>query len=70
MCLAVPLSVALVVFMLQNTRSVEVSFLWMHGTSPLALVLLAAAVGVALVTMLTGAARVTQVRRLFRRPRS
>jgi uncharacterized integral membrane protein len=69
MWLAVPLSVVLIVFMLQNTRSVEVSFLSMHGTSPLALILFVAAVGAALVTMLTGAARITQLHRLFRRQR-
>jgi uncharacterized integral membrane protein len=27
----------LIIFMLQNTRSVEVTFLWMHGTLPLTL---------------------------------
>jgi uncharacterized integral membrane protein len=55
--------------MLQNTRSVEVTFLWMHGTLPLALALLIAGVGVAILTMVVGAARITQLRRLSRRQR-
>lgn len=58
--------VVLIVFMLQNTRSVEVTFLWMHGTLPLALALLIAGVGVAILAMVVGAARITQLRRLSR----
>jgi uncharacterized integral membrane protein len=46
-----------IVFMLQNTRGVEVTFLWMHGTLPLALALLIAAVGSAILAMVFGAAR-------------
>ncbi|TDC41719.1 DUF1049 domain-containing protein [Micromonospora sp. KC213] len=53
---------ALIVFMLQNTRSAEVSFLWMHEGLPLALGLLIAGVGTALLTMAVGAARITQLR--------
>jgi uncharacterized integral membrane protein len=66
-CVAALLFVALIVFMLQNTRSVEVSFLWMHGNLPLALALLVAAVGAVVVTEVVGAARITQLRRLSRR---
>jgi lipopolysaccharide assembly protein A len=61
--------VALIVFMLQNTRRVEVTFLWMHGTLPLALALLIAGVGSAILAMVFGAARITQLRRLARRRR-
>jgi uncharacterized integral membrane protein len=61
--------VVLIVFMLQNTGSVEVHFLWMDGTVPLALALLIAAVGAAIVAMTVGAARITQLRRLVRRRR-
>jgi uncharacterized integral membrane protein len=68
-CAAALALVALIVFMLQNTRSVEVSFLWMHGTLPLALALLIAAVGAAILTMVFGAGRITQLRRLARRRR-
>jgi len=68
-CAAALVSVALIVFMLQNTRSVEVSFLWLHGTLPLALALLIAAVGSAILTMVAGTARISQLRRLARRRR-
>lgn len=50
--------------MLQNTRSIEVTFLWMHGTLPLALALLTA--GVSILAMVVGATRITQLRRLSR----
>jgi putative membrane protein len=69
LCAAVLAFVVLIVFMMQNTRSAEVSFLWMHGTIPLALALLIAAVGSALLTMVVGVARVTQLRRVARRTR-
>jgi uncharacterized integral membrane protein len=36
-CAAAFLLVVPIVFMVQNTRSVEVTFLWMHGSLPLAL---------------------------------
>ncbi|HEX2418659.1 MAG TPA: lipopolysaccharide assembly protein LapA domain-containing protein [Micromonosporaceae bacterium] len=68
-CAAALISVALIVFMLQNTRSVEVSFFWLHGTLPLALALLIAAVGSAILTMVAGTARIGQLRRLARRRR-
>lgn len=66
-CIAAVTLVVLVIFMLQNTGSVEVTFLWMHGTLPLAMALLIAAVGAAILTMLVGAARITQLRRRYRR---
>jgi uncharacterized integral membrane protein len=59
----------LIVFMLQNTRSVEVSFLWLHGSVPLALALLIASVGTAIAVIVVGAARITQLRRQTRRSR-
>jgi putative membrane protein len=58
--------VVLIVFMLQNTRPVEVSFLWMNGSLPLALALLVAGIGVGVLAMVVGTARVTQLRRLVR----
>lgn len=61
--------VVLVVFMLQNTSNTEVTFLWMHGSLPLAVALLIAAVGAALVATTIGAARIAQLRRLIRRRR-
>jgi uncharacterized integral membrane protein len=68
-CAAALTLVLLIVFMLQNTRRVEVTFLWMHGTLPLALALLIAGVGSAILAMVFGAARITQLRRLARRRR-
>jgi uncharacterized integral membrane protein len=68
-CAAALVTVVLIVFMLQNTSSVQVNFLWMHGNVPLALALLIAAVGSAIVTMVVGVARITQLRRLSRRQR-
>jgi lipopolysaccharide assembly protein A len=66
-CLAVAVLAVLIVFLLQNTGSVEVTFLWMHGSLPLAIALLIAGVGASLLTMTVGAARITQLRRRFRR---
>jgi uncharacterized integral membrane protein len=66
-CAAALVFVVLIVFMLQNTRSVEVNFLGMHGDLPLALALLIAGVGAAILTMVIGTARITQLRRLSRR---
>jgi len=68
-CLAAVVLVVLIVFMLQNTGTVEVNFLWMHGSLPLALALLVASVGTAIATMIVGAARITQLRRQSRRQR-
>jgi putative membrane protein len=62
-CASAAVLVVLIVFMLQNTRSVEVTFLGMHGTLPLALALLIAGVGVAIIAMVVGTARITQLRR-------
>ncbi|WP_162907254.1 LapA family protein [Allorhizocola rhizosphaerae] len=66
-CAAALTLVVLIIFMLQNTRSVEVSFLWLHGDVPLALALLIASVGTAIAVMVVGAARITQLRRHTRR---
>jgi uncharacterized integral membrane protein len=59
--------VALIVFLLQNTGRTQVSFLWMEGSAPLAVTLLIAAVGAALITALLGTIRIAQLRRLSRR---
>ena len=66
-CIAAGALVVFLVFMLQNTRSVEVTFLWMHGSLPLAMALLIAGVGVAVLAIVVGEARVGQLRRLARR---
>ena len=68
-CATALVCVVLIVFMLQNTRSTEVSFLGWHGTLPLALALLIAAVGSAILTMAIGTARIAQLRRFSTRQR-
>ncbi|NED97035.1 DUF1049 domain-containing protein [Phytoactinopolyspora alkaliphila] len=66
-CVATALFVILIVFMLQNTREVEVTFLWMEGSAPLALALLIAAAGTAILAAVIGGARIAQLRRHSRR---
>lgn len=66
-CIAAVLFVVLIVFMLQNTRPVEITFLWMEGSAPLALALLIAAVGTAILAAIVGGARIAQLRRHSRR---
>jgi len=68
-CTAAVILVVLIVFMLQNTGSVAITFLWMHGSVPLALALLTAGVGVAITAMAVGEARIGQLRRVARRHR-
>ncbi|WP_412537978.1 lipopolysaccharide assembly protein LapA domain-containing protein [Longispora sp. K20-0274] len=65
-CSAAVALVVLIVFMLQNTSKVEVTFLWLHGTLALALALLIAAVAGAVITAVIGVARLTQLRRASR----
>lgn len=61
------IAVALIVFLAQNTRTIEISFLWMTASTSLAIALLIAAVGSVLITLILGTARITQLRRLARR---
>jgi uncharacterized integral membrane protein len=63
------LAVLLIIFLVQNTRSTEVSFLWMTTSTPLAVALLIAAVGSVLLTLILGTARIAQLRRLVRKQR-
>jgi uncharacterized integral membrane protein len=66
-CFAALLCVVLIVFMVQNTRNVEVTFLWTHTSLPLGLALLIAAVGATILAVVVGTVRITQLRRLYRR---
>jgi uncharacterized integral membrane protein len=61
--------ILLIIFVAQNTKGVEINFLWMHGRIPLALGLLIAGVCGALVAMAVGAIRIIQLRGLVRRGR-
>ena len=60
--IGVLVAVALVVFLAQNTRQAEVSFLGFTGSVPVAIALLAAAVFGASVVLVVGTARVTKLR--------
>ena len=66
-CVAAVLLVALIVFMLQNTQLVLVSFLGMQGTVPLAVALLIAGVGVGIIALIIGSVRIAQLRRRLHR---
>jgi uncharacterized integral membrane protein len=59
--------VLLLVFILENAHSVNVGFLGAHLRLPLAVALLLAGVGGALLVGAVGAARITQLRRAVRR---
>jgi uncharacterized integral membrane protein len=62
------IALALIVFLAQNTRTTEIAFLWMTARTSLAVALLVAAVGSALIILILGTARITQLRRLARHP--
>jgi uncharacterized integral membrane protein len=59
----------LLIFILQNGRAVDISYLGMHGHLPLGVALLLAAVCGVLLTILAGAARISQLHAVARRHR-
>jgi uncharacterized integral membrane protein len=59
--------ILLLIFILENTRSVEINYLGASGHLALGIALLLAAVGGALVLGVLGTARITQVRRHAKR---
>ena len=59
----------LLIFILQNGTKVDVSYMGMHGHLPLGVALLLAAVSGVLLTILAGAARISQLRTVARRHR-
>jgi uncharacterized integral membrane protein len=61
--------VALIIFRIQNTHTVQVSFLGMIGSTSLALMLFIAAVGGILLTLILGSARILQLRHEVRKGR-
>lgn len=62
--------ILLLVFILENTQSVKVSFFGADGHIALGVALLLAAVGGALLTGLVGGARVLQLRHRLKHPRT
>jgi uncharacterized integral membrane protein len=67
-CFAVVL-LLLLIFILQNSRTVEVSYFGAHGHLPLGVALLLAAVAGVLLIVLPGGARILQLRSTARRHR-
>jgi uncharacterized integral membrane protein len=67
-CFAVVL-LLLLIFILQNSRTVDVSYFGAHGHLPLGVALLLAAVFGVLLVALPGTARIVQLRRTARRHR-
>ena len=63
------LLVLLAIFILQNTGSVELSFLGWSGSAPLAALLLIAAAAGALLVVMAGSLRILQLRRRVRSER-
>lgn len=60
----------LIIFILQNTQSVEVSFLGWSGHAPLAVSLLVATVAGLFLALVAGSLRIIQLRRRVRRTKS
>jgi lipopolysaccharide assembly protein A len=69
LAVATVLLVLLIIFIAENSRSVTISFLGVHGHISLALALLIAAVVGVVVTLLAGTARILQLRWEVRRTR-
>jgi uncharacterized integral membrane protein len=65
-CAAALITVALIIFMVQNTDTVQVTFLGLTGSTSLALMLLIAAVCGTLLTLTLGSARILQLRHAVR----
>jgi len=61
--------ILLIIFVAQNTASVKISFFNLEGQISLALALLIAGVGGAIVSMAVAATRILQLRRMVRRGR-
>jgi uncharacterized integral membrane protein len=59
----------LLIFILQNGKTVDVSYMGAHGHLPLGVAMLLAAVGGVLLVVLAGAARISQLRTVARRHR-
>ena len=60
----------LIIFILQNTQSVEVTFLGWNGHAPLAVSLLIATVAGLFLALVAGSLRIIQLRRRVRRTKS
>lgn len=70
LAIAILALVAILVFILQNSTSVPLSFLFFHGQLPLAIALLFAMILGAIIVLASGAARILQLRGVARRARA
>jgi lipopolysaccharide assembly protein A len=61
--------IVVMIFIIQNTHAVNISFLGAHLVLSLAVALLLAAIAGALIMAVAGTARITQLRRIMRRDR-
>ena len=61
--------IVVMIFIIQNTHAVDISFLGAHLRLSLAVALLLAAIAGALLMAAAGTARITQLRRIMRRDR-
>ena len=66
-CVAVLVLITLIIFVAQNSGSVEVSFLSLHGRFSLAVALLAAVAAGSALTLVLGTTRILQLRHFVRR---
>jgi putative membrane protein len=66
---SIAILVVVLIFIIQNTHAVNISFLGAHLRLSLAVALLLAAIAGALLTAAAGTARITQLRRIMRRNR-
>lgn len=57
----------LLIFIMQNSQSVEISFLWLNGHLPLGVAMLLSAVLGVLLVVIPGTARIVQLRMVARR---
>ena len=62
--------IVMMIFIIQNTSAVNISFLGAHLRLSLAVALILAAIGGALLMAAAGTARITQLRRIMRRDRN
>jgi uncharacterized integral membrane protein len=65
--LATALGITLVDFIVQNTRSVRIEFFSANGRIPVSVALLAAALAGAVIVLIVGMSRTTQLRLVLRR---
>ena len=66
---SIVLLIVVMIFIIQNSRAVNISFLGAHLRLSLAVALLLAAIAGALLMAAAGTARITQLRRMMRRDR-